>query len=214
MRGESGNLQRMKQIATELTVQHAVRHRLEEEQARGEAAAAAEETLDAAEERILARQRAELLGRLGPAGRDASLTGALAQKSEKEFFALIEARSERILVHFFHPEFAKCALLDAGLARVAHAHPETLFVRVNALEAPFLAQKLQVRVLPLMVFFRGGVARERVEGFEGFGGEKSFAQAALLRRLAGCGAVTLTDEEREELGLPEREESGSEDSDE
>lgn len=207
MKAKSGDLQRLRDIATEMVVQRAVGDRLAAAEAGQPAGEEDVEELDEVEREILARQRAELIGRVEPVKR--ALTGALVAKSEKELVALIEGGG-RVLAHFLHPRFEKCALLSRGLAPLAHAHPETLFVEVNALEAPFLTQKLRLRVLPLMVFFREGAAPVRVEGFEGFGDEKSFVQRDLLRRLVGCGALKPTGEERAALGLPPVEDSSEE----
>ena len=51
-------------------------------------------------------------------------------------------------------------------------------------DAPFFTVKLQIKVLPCLMFFRQGVALDRVVGFDDFGGKDDFSLAAVERRWA------------------------------
>ncbi|KAF7717841.1 Thioredoxin domain-containing protein [Penicillium ucsense] len=101
--------------------------------------------------------------------------------------------STRSIIHFSHPDFARCDVMDAALARLAAAHHEVRFARVDVRNTPFLVEKLGIRVLPCVIGFRDGVGVERVVGFEGLG-ERGFDAVGggfrigvLERRMVGKG---------------------------
>ncbi|KAF7514298.1 hypothetical protein GJ744_000068 [Endocarpon pusillum] len=72
------------------------------------------------------------------------------------------------LVHFSHPDFARCRVMDRHLTRLVPRHAEeTRFATVDVRDAPFVVERLGVRVLPCLVGFRDGVAVGRIVGFEG-----------------------------------------------
>ena len=86
----------------------------------------------------------------------------------------------KCLLHFLHADFARCAVMDSHLQRLAERHSqyndgEVKIGRVNVRDANFVVEKLGVRVLPCVVGFVGGVAKGRIVGFEGvaFGGRES-----------------------------------------
>ena len=97
----------------------------------------------------------------------------------------------RAILHFYHPDFSRCSVMDQHLETLARLHNDTgseatVFSRVNVQNAEFVVQKLNVRVLPCVIGFVGGVARERITGFEGvaFGGdEKSRAVTQKIETL-------------------------------
>ena len=101
----------------------------------------------------------------------------------------------RTLVHFFHPDFSRCSIMDTHLSEIARLHPpdedggegreRTMFGRVDVRNADFVVQKLGVRVLPCVVGFVDGQVRERVTGFEGvsLGGKESGKE--VTRRIEG-----------------------------
>ena len=97
--------------------------------------------------------------------------------------------SDRVVVHFYHSDFEKCKILDHHLAKIAPHHLECKFMKLNAEKAPFFISKLQVRVLPTIVCFVGGVAlEERIVGYQGLcddveeGKEDEFPTSALARK--------------------------------
>lgn len=73
----------------------------------------------------------------------------------------------RCVVHFFHPDFARCATMDGHLERLSGRHYDARFGRVDVQKCPFVVEKLGVRVLPCVVGFREGVISGRITGFEG-----------------------------------------------
>jgi hypothetical protein len=88
--------------------------------------------------------------------------------------------TEKCLLHFLHPEFARCAIMDSHLQKLAERHSqyndgEVKVGRVDVKDANFVVEKLGVRILPCVIGFVGGVAKGRLVGFEGvaFGGREN-----------------------------------------
>lgn len=125
----------------------------------------------------------------------------------------------RCIVHFFHPDFARCATMDRHIATLAEAHGTgstesgPRFARVDVRDIPFVVEKLKIRVLPCVLAFRDGAVVERVVGFEGLGlgggdAEKEFETKLLEGRLVACGVLL-----GKKIGWRD-DESGDEDDDE
>ena len=93
--------------------------------------------------------------------------GEVEDMREGELLAAAAA-APRLVAHFSHPAFTRCALLDRHLATLAAAHPTTRFVRVVAPDCPFLTAKLNVRVLPALLSFVGGACTGRCVGFDAY----------------------------------------------
>lgn len=58
-------------------------------------------------------------------------------------------------------------------------------------DAPFFTEKLKIQMLPCIVLFLGGVAVDRIVGFEELGGKDDFKTASLERRLVAAGVADL-----------------------
>lgn len=125
--------------------------------------------------------------------------------------------STRTLIHFYHPDFARCAVMDRALTQLAAAHHEVGFARVDVRNTPFLVEKLGIRVLPCVIGFKDGVGVERVVGFEGLGergfdgGPEGFSVGILERRMVGRGVFEGVRVGTEDGGSGREDESGSED---
>lgn len=79
---------------------------------------------------------------------------------------------ERAIVHFFHPDFARCNTMDNHCKLIAEKHAEytsadMAFARIDVKSCPFVVEKLNVRVLPCVIGFVKGVVKGRITGFEG-----------------------------------------------
>lgn len=79
---------------------------------------------------------------------------------------------ERALVHFFHPDFARCSIMDRHCEDIAAKHTgygdgDVAFGRIDVRNAPFVVEKLGIRVLPALLGFVKGIVKGRVTGFEG-----------------------------------------------
>lgn len=132
------------------------------------------------------------------------LTGGYTEKTEKEFFEIIENKKERVIVHFYHRDFIRCKIIDKHLANIAYKHPETLFIRINAQQSPFLVGKLKLKVLPAVYYFETGNVKDIIIGFEEFGNEDDFKELEFTRRLAHGGGLNLSENEKFKLNKKEK----------
>ncbi|KAL2809474.1 thioredoxin-like protein [Aspergillus granulosus] len=111
--------------------------------------------------------------------------------------ALLDFTTEisRCVIHFAHPDFARCATMDEHIKALAAQHQDVRFARVDVRETPFVVEKLKIRVLPCVIGFLDGVGVERVVGFEGLGsggsdGLDGFSTATLEMRLLWKGVLS------------------------
>lgn len=70
---------------------------------------------------------------------------------------------------------------------------------MNAEHAPFFITKLAVRVLPTVIFFVDGVAKDRITGFDTLGEKDDFKTIVLTRRIVKAGLIKPLN--REEKGF-------------
>lgn len=107
---------------------------------------------------------------------------------------------ETAVVHFRHPDFARCSVMDDHLDRIAQSHSlgeaggeEAAFAAVDVANAPFVVEKLGVKVLPCVIGFAKGIVKGKVIGFEGIcwdGREKDVrVSMALERSLLSWGVI-------------------------
>ncbi|PYH86618.1 thioredoxin-like protein, partial [Aspergillus uvarum CBS 121591] len=104
-------------------------------------------------------------------------------------------QTHRCVIHFAHPDFARCTTMDEHIRALASQHHEVRFARVDVRDTTFVVEKLKIRVLPCVIGFKDGVAVERVVGFEGLGsggrdGTDAFSTATLEKRLLWKGILT------------------------
>lgn len=97
--------------------------------------------------------------------------------------------ADRCVIHFFHPDFSRCQVMDKKLTELASRHLGTSFVRVDASNAPFLATKLGIKVLPVVTCYIKGKEATRIVGFERLGGTDNFELGALERLLYSYGVI-------------------------
>ncbi|OKL62386.1 hypothetical protein UA08_02637 [Talaromyces atroroseus] len=103
----------------------------------------------------------------------------------------LTTNTDRCVVHFSHPDFGRCAVMDEHLRLLAPRHHEVRFARVDVRNCPFVVEKLNIRVLPCVIGFVDGNSKERIVGFEGLvsvrsikkGGADTFQTADLEKRL-------------------------------
>jgi len=62
--------------------------------------------------------------------------------------------SPYVVIHFFHPEFFNCKVVDKHLRLLAPKHLACKFLTLNAEKAPFFVTKLHIQVLPTVIVFR------------------------------------------------------------
>lgn len=88
--------------------------------------------------------------------------------------------------------------MDKHLRTLAAAHYEARFVKVDVESAPFLVERLGVRVLPCVIAFVDGKGVGRIEGFEVLGNTDDFRTTVLERELVRLGVL-----EREKIAEEE-----------
>lgn len=50
--------------------------------------------------------------------------------------------SRKVVCHFYHTEFTRCAVIDHHIQKLVQRHVETKFVKINADKAPFFVSKV------------------------------------------------------------------------
>eukprot|EP00756_Hemistasia_phaeocysticola_P040898 Hpha_TRINITY_DN16889_c3_g2::TRINITY_DN16889_c3_g2_i1::g.148284::m.148284 len=108
--------------------------------------------------------------------------GMYREINEKEFLPEVTS-TNCVVVHFFQESFTRCKLMHEKMGIVTNRQVQVKFLKINAQEAGFFVEKLQVRVLPCLVFFKDGVAVDKVVGFEGISDTETFPASALERKI-------------------------------
>ncbi|KAF2810934.1 thioredoxin-like protein [Mytilinidion resinicola] len=116
--------------------------------------------------------------------------GTYTEIKDEKTLMDITTSTKYCVVHFFKPDFGRCAVMDGHLESLAPTHYETRIVRINVDNAPFLITKLKIQVLPCVIAFVDGVGVDRVIGFEGLGRTPdTFTTRDLEARLIRAGVL-------------------------
>lgn len=89
---------------------------------------------------------------------------------------------QHLLVSFFP---LRCLILDKHLTALAKKHIETKFIKLNAEKAPFLCERLRIRVIPTLALVKDSKIHDYVVGFTDLGNTDDFTTEVLEWRL-GC----------------------------
>lgn len=103
---------------------------------------------------------------------------------ESDFLKTVIA-SERSVVHFYHKNFETCKVMDMHLRRIAPKIMGIKFMTINAEKTPFFVEKLRVKTLPTVIFFKDGIAVHHMVGFNEVGGNEEFKTSMLANVLYG-----------------------------
>ncbi|KAL9107542.1 MAG: hypothetical protein Q9227_007542 [Pyrenula ochraceoflavens] len=172
----------------------------------------------AARMKELSEQISERKAAVAP-GNAASGPGAYRTLGNDKEVLDFTTESEKCVVHFSHPDFGRCAVMDGHLEVLAGRHGEVQWAKVDVRECGFVVEKLGVRVLPCVVGFVDGVVKGRFTGFEGLmvsgkeDGERVTRE--LEKALLGMGILergVMGEEEEEEEEDDDGEIDGKEDS--
>lgn len=109
--------------------------------------------------------------------------------NEEEFLPEVTG-AFHVVCHFYHQEFERCRIVDKHMNVLAKKYFNTKFVKIHAPDAPFFVTKLKIQVLPCIVFFRNGVAFDRIVGFEELGGKDDYKTEKLEQMLLSGGIIT------------------------
>ncbi|KAF9401536.1 hypothetical protein BGZ94_005181 [Podila epigama] len=101
----------------------------------------------------------------------------------------ISTKAKHCVIHFYHSDFRRCMIIDKHLEALAKKHGKTKFIKIKVENAPFLVEKLQVKVLPCVISFTDGMAVDRLIGFEELGNTDNFSTAMLELRYKTVGVI-------------------------
>lgn len=107
--------------------------------------------------------------------------------SEKDFFGEVK-ESKKVVCHFYRDSTFRCKILDKHLAILAKKHVETKFLKLNVEKAPFLSERLRIKVIPTLALLIDGKTKDYVVGFTDLGNTDEFSTEMLEWRL-GCADV-------------------------
>ncbi|KAH9519496.1 CCT complex interacting protein, partial [Bulinus truncatus] len=104
---------------------------------------------------------------------------------EKSFLDLTTSSLvAQCVVHFFHPDFRRCAIVDKHFETLSKKYFKTKFAKINVERSNFLVLKLKVQMLPAILCFKSSMVVDRIIGFEELGNTDDFSLTVLERRLA------------------------------
>ncbi|XP_064404730.1 thioredoxin domain-containing protein 9-like [Halichondria panicea] len=106
---------------------------------------------------------------------------------EKEFFDICK-KSNKVVCHYFRDSTFRCKIVDKHLIILAPKHLETRFIKLNVERAPFLCDRLRIRVLPTISCVIDSITKDYIKGFDELGGHDDFSTEMLEWRL-GCAGV-------------------------
>ncbi|CAK8683525.1 thioredoxin domain-containing protein 9-like [Clavelina lepadiformis] len=107
--------------------------------------------------------------------------------SEKDFFDICK-QSKNVVCHFYKNTTFRCKILDSHISTLAQKHMETKFIKLDVEKAPFLTQRLGIRVIPTMGLIRDGKTKGYIVGFTDLGNCDDFSTEMLEWRL-GCSEI-------------------------
>ncbi|XP_052004525.1 thioredoxin domain-containing protein 9-like [Xyrauchen texanus] len=104
--------------------------------------------------------------------------------SEKDFFAEVK-ESKNVVCHFYRDSTFRCKILDKHLGILSKKHLEAKFIKLNVEKAPFLTERLRIKVIPTLALVKDGKTKDFVVGFTDLGNTDEFPTEMLEWRL-GC----------------------------
>ncbi|XP_062390691.1 thioredoxin domain-containing protein 9 [Sardina pilchardus] len=107
--------------------------------------------------------------------------------SEKDFFPEVKD-SKSVVCHFYRDSTFRCKILDKHLSILAKKHLETKFIKLNVEKAPFLTERLRIKVIPTLALVKDGKTKDYVVGFSDLGNTDEFSTEMLEWRL-GCSDI-------------------------
>lgn len=75
-----------------------------------------------------------------------------------------------VVVHFAHRDYRTCLIMDKHLEILSKKYPLTKFCKIYVEDAPFLVDRMHIRVLPCVIVFIDGFSKYRLLGFDEVGG--------------------------------------------
>jgi len=165
-----------------------------------------DDELEDGEDEILASMREKRLAELKKKGTRHNEFlqlghGKYSEVTQDEFLPSV-TQSKYVVCHFYHSNFERCKIVDKHLQLLSLKHMPTRFIKIDAEKTPFFVGKLQVKVLPTIIFFKDGIAVDRMVGFEDVGGNDDFKTELLEKRIEKAGLLVAEKEEVSEADKP------------
>ncbi|XP_007466952.1 PREDICTED: thioredoxin domain-containing protein 9 [Lipotes vexillifer] len=107
--------------------------------------------------------------------------------SERDFFQEVK-ESKKVVCHFYRDSTLRCKILDRHLVILSKKHLETKFLKLNVEKAPFLCERLHIKVIPTLALVKDGKTQDFVVGFSDLGNTDDFTTETLEWRL-GCSDI-------------------------
>ncbi|XP_078204913.1 thioredoxin domain-containing protein 9 isoform X2 [Callithrix jacchus] len=107
--------------------------------------------------------------------------------SERDFFQEVK-ESKKVVCHFYRDSTFRCKILDRHLVILSKKHLETKFLKLNVEKAPFLCERLHIKVIPTLALVKDGKTQDYVVGFTDLGNTDDFTTETLEWRL-GCSDI-------------------------
>jgi len=103
--------------------------------------------------------------------------------AEKEFFDVCK-KSHKVVCHFYRDSTFRCKIVDKHLGILAKQHVESRFIKLSVDEAPFLVERLKIKVLPTIALLKDSKVKDYIIGFDDLGGIDEFTTEMLEWRIA------------------------------
>lgn len=94
-----------------------------------------------------------------------------------------------MVIHFYRQSTFRCSIVDKHLAILAQKHVETRFCKISVDKAPFLCERMKIRVLPTIVLFKDFKSKDFIIGFDDLGGVDDFTTEMMEWRIARSGII-------------------------
>lgn len=107
---------------------------------------------------------------------------------EKELFDITK-KSEKVVCHFYRDTTMRCKIVDKHLESLARKHLEAKFVKINVDKAPFMVERLHIKVLPTILLMIDNIVKDRIVGFTDLGNCDDFSTEMLEWRLGHGGVI-------------------------
>ncbi|KAJ1986623.1 hypothetical protein H4R33_003252 [Dimargaris cristalligena] len=123
--------------------------------------------------------------------------GEMKAKDHGQYTEILDEKSaiklmtstELCVLHFYHPEFRRCMIIDKHLKTLSAKYFTTKFFKINVANAPFLVTKLKIQILPCVIPIVDAIAGRRLVGFEDLGNHDDFKTAELETFLLNTGVL-------------------------
>jgi len=110
---------------------------------------------------------------------------------EEEFLKEV-CGSKHVIVHFYHPEFFRCKIVDKHMRILAQKHLTCKFLTLNVEKAPFFVTKLSIQILPTVIVFENGIVTEQLVGLDALGGKDDFRTEVMEHWFSKTGCIQIS----------------------